>query len=71
MVSTSWLNPLNWDCGGVPTTTTDVIIPISVSTGNYPIILNGEVGDCRTIEIKGPPSEVEIQDGGTLNVVSP
>lgn len=71
MVSNSWLNGLNWDCGGVPTIATDVIIPVSVSTGRYPIILSSEVANCRTFELQGPPSDIEIQDGGTLHVASP
>lgn len=72
MVSNDWLNPLNWDCGGVPNTTVDVIIP---QAPRYPIITNGQIGECNTIDIdeNGPPSTiiVEVQDGGTLKVDSP
>jgi hypothetical protein len=71
LVSTAWDNASNWDCGGVPTTTTDVILPATSTTGFYPIIVNGLTGNCRTIRIDGPPSDIEIQTGGNLNVVSP
>jgi hypothetical protein len=71
MVSTAWENPLNWDCGGVPTTATDVIIPAATTTGNYPLVANTITGSCNTIRIEGPPSTVTVQNGGNLNVDSP
>jgi len=71
MVSNDWMNALNWDCGGIPTVATDVIIPPSTATGNYPILTIGQTGDCRTIDVQGPPSIIEIQDGATLHVDSP
>ena len=64
-------NALNWDCGGVPTVSTDVIIPASVTSGNYPTIINGVTGSCNTIRIDGPPSTLTIQTGGIFNVDSP
>lgn len=71
MVSTAWENDLNWDCGGAPTISIGAIIPASVTTGNYPVVANGITGNCLTLRIDGPPSTVEIQNGGNLNVVIP
>jgi hypothetical protein len=55
----------------------DVRIPLTSST-RYPIITNGQVAECNTIDIdeNGPPSTiiVEVQDGvpgGVLKVDSP
>lgn len=73
MIDTDWDKPLNWDCGGVPISTTNVWIPATTTTNNYPLIVNGQVANCRTIELLGnaPPDRMTIQTGGTLNVFSP
>lgn len=73
MVDTDWDKPLNWDCGGVPTSTTNVWIPATTTNNNYPVIVNGQVANCRTLELLGnsPPDRITIQTGGTLNVFSP
>jgi hypothetical protein len=71
MISTAWDNALNWDCGGIPTLSDNVIIPATTSTSNYPVIVNGVIGNTRTVRIDGPPSSVEVQNGGTLNVAIP
>ncbi|MCF8275459.1 MAG: hypothetical protein K9J17_01895 [Flavobacteriales bacterium] len=72
MVSNDWLNALNWDCGGVPDITVDVIIP---AAPRYPIITTGQFAECNIIKINenGPPSTiiVEVQNGGNLKVDSP
>lgn len=71
-ISTAWENPCNWTCR-LPTVDDDVVIPASPASGNYPLIANTIVGNCRTIEIQGAPplNRLTIQTGGTLNVVSP
>jgi hypothetical protein len=71
LLSTAWDNALNWDCGGIPTLSDNVIIPATTSTSNYPVIVNGVIGNTRTVRIDGPPSSVEVQNGGTLNVAIP
>lgn len=70
-VDSDWSNALNWDCGGVPTLTTDVVIPPSTPSSTYPIIVNGQTANCRTIRLEGLPSTIEIQDGGELRIDSP
>ena len=41
-LSTDWANIGNWNCGGIPTTTSEVVIPNAVP--NYPVInLNVEI----------------------------
>ena len=41
-ISTDWANAGNWNCGGIPTTTSEVVIPNAVP--NYPVInLNVEI----------------------------
>lgn len=37
-VSTDWNTPGNWSCGGVPTISTDVLIPTTPTGGKYPIL---------------------------------
>ena len=68
-----WQNDGNWDCGGVPTSADDVIIPeIPMAGANQtPRIENGVVGYCNTIEIQSTaanPNRIEIQTGGILDV---
>lgn len=38
-IDNDWNNPNNWDCGTIPTSTTDVVIP--TGTPNYPILNAG------------------------------
>jgi hypothetical protein len=67
-----WDNPVNWDCGGIPNTTSLVIIPPnSTPAGYFPIILSTQTALCKKITIEGPPSMVQIQPGGELQVHSP
>lgn len=57
LTSTSWHEPSNW-CGGVPTATSNVIIPSGLT--NYPTVTSG------TYQIKN----ITIQNGATLNLNS-
>ena len=67
-----WHNPINWDCGGIPVITSNVIIPAnSTPAGYFPIIFTGNTGLCETIRVEGPPSTVRVQPGGFLHVNSP
>jgi len=54
-VNTNWNDPLNW-CGGVPTTTTDILVPGSLV--NYPLLNTGT----------GSVKNVTIQNTATVNV---
>ena len=56
--NTNWNNPSNW-CGGVPTSTTDVIIPL-VASGHYPVISTGTALS-RNITI-GPGASLKVDD---------
>jgi len=67
-----WQNNGNWDCGGVPTSADDVIIPEFPIAGNNetPRIENGIIGYCKTIEIQGnTANRIGIQTGGILSVI--
>ncbi|SNR41339.1 Por secretion system C-terminal sorting domain-containing protein [Lutibacter agarilyticus] len=57
-VSSDWNNPVNWSCGTVPTITTNVLIPASVT--NYPEIAAADAG--------GLANDIEIENGATLTV---
>jgi len=61
ITSTDWHTVSNW-CGGIPTTTTDVIIP---SGGNQPVI--GANAVCKNIEINSAAS-LTIAGSNTLTV---
>ncbi len=62
-INTNWNDPVNW-CPGVPTATSDVIIPNSVA--NYPVItINTPVA--RNITIQNA-ANITINSGGLLNV---
>lgn len=54
-VNTDWHNAANWSCGGVPTLTTNVVIPTGLS--NYPIV-------GQNTEIKS----LTLQQGATVTV---
>ncbi|MCF8258005.1 MAG: hypothetical protein K9J06_10640, partial [Flavobacteriales bacterium] len=71
MIDTDWDKPLNWDCGGVPISTTDVWIPATTSTGFYPVIVSGQVADCNSIRVEGGATRVTIDGTGILNIHCP
>jgi hypothetical protein len=50
--STNWNTASNWSCGGVPTNTTNVLIPSTVVSGNFPVISSGAPGFVNNIEIQ-------------------
>ncbi|RXP53811.1 T9SS C-terminal target domain-containing protein [Lutibacter sp. HS1-25] len=57
-VSKDWNTDANWSCGGVPTITTNVLIPAGVT--NYPEIASTDAG--------GLANNIEIETGATLTV---
>jgi hypothetical protein len=59
-----WNENSNWSCGTVPTMSTDVIIPSSLASGNYPIIYSGDpYGKANNIEIQNnSATTLEIRD---------
>ena len=63
IVSTDWNNAGNW-CGGIPTSSTDVIIPSFAP--NMPL-LSGGTGSARHITISCGAS-LTVGTGGTLNI---
>jgi hypothetical protein len=63
--STDWFDPANW-CGGVPTSTTDVIIPSSTPSNNMPVI-DVQDGVCRNITL-GNGSSLTIIGSHSLTV---
>jgi len=64
--STNWHVSANW-CGPIPTTLTDVIIPSSPQSGNYPHVLLGNNGETHHLTLFGG-SSVTIESGGDLAV---
>ncbi len=64
--NTDWNTASNW-CGGVPISTTDVLIPDYGGGGTYPIIASSVAGTCRNITISTNAS-VSINTGGSLAV---
>ncbi|MBI9040830.1 PA14 domain-containing protein [Lutibacter sp.] len=60
----NWNTATNWSCGTVPTMSTDVIIPSSLASGNYPIIYSGDpYGKANNIEIQNnSATTLEIRD---------
>ncbi|GDX51903.1 hypothetical protein LBMAG27_09500 [Bacteroidota bacterium] len=64
-VSSDWNNPLNW-CGGVPTPTTDVIIPTGVLSFE-PSIFNAPVATCHNLNIQFGHT-ITISAGGNLDL---
>jgi len=63
--SSDWNNPLNW-CGGVPTATTDVIIPTGV-LANEPSIFNAPNATCRNLNIQSGHT-LSLLTGGNLDL---
>lgn len=53
-VNNLWEEPLNWDCGVLPTSSTAVIIPLSAVT--YPVINEGLTGWSKNISIEAGAS---------------
>ncbi|MDR3652979.1 MAG: hypothetical protein P4L34_08420 [Paludibacter sp.] len=62
-ISSAWDNVGNW-CGGIPTATTDVIIPSGVT---QPVITAAVSGNCKSISIN---SGANITIYGSLNVAT-
>jgi hypothetical protein len=52
-VNSDWHTASNW-CGGVPTPTTDVLIPAELT--NYPVIAAGASADCKNLTIESGAS---------------
>jgi len=67
-----WDNPFNWDCGGVPTSMTNVVIPAtSPPSETFPVIVSGQGANCNSIRVVGSGTRLTIQDGGFLNIYCP
>jgi len=68
----NWDNSFNWDCGGVPTSVTNVVIPAtSPPSGTLPVIVNGQSANCNSIRVVGGITRITIEDGGFLNIHCP
>ena len=67
-ITTDWNNAANW-CGGVPTISTDVLIPAGLT--NYPV-LNAGTGTVRNITIQSTASAtisaVKLQIAGAISI---
>jgi hypothetical protein len=59
-LSTAWGNPSNWDCGVLPDSKTDVVIPVSV---RYPLV--GIAASCYSLQL-APSSSVTVTTGFNL-----
>ncbi|HEY9169553.1 MAG TPA: T9SS type A sorting domain-containing protein [Lutibacter sp.] len=59
-VSTDWNTAGNWSCGGVPTISTDVLIPFPLASGRYPTIYVGG--------LRGLVRDIEIQSNATVTI---
>lgn len=59
-----WNKPSNWSCGTVPTISTNVLIPSTLTSGKYPIIYNGTpFGKANNIEIQNnSTASLQIRD---------
>jgi hypothetical protein len=62
-ISNDWYNPANWDCGGIPRTTSEIIVP--GGRPNYPLVLvNTEVKKLTV----SPGATVTVQTGAELKM---
>jgi uncharacterized repeat protein (TIGR01451 family) len=59
-INTAWENPSNWDCGVLPDSKTDVVIPVSA---RYPLV--GIAASCYSLQL-APNSNVVIKTGFNL-----
>lgn len=64
-VDDDWDNPDNWKSGVVPTEETDVTIPATVASGNFPAIKSGTDAKANSVTNEGTLTFA----GGTLSVV--
>jgi len=64
-ISTDWHVDGNWDCGHVPISTQDVIIPAAAV--RQPEILGGNTGVCNTINVQNG-ANLTIKGNGRLDV---
>ena len=66
-INSDYNNAGNWSCGGVPTGTTDVLIPSGLS--NYPVVATNTAIKNLTVATGGSliANEVTIQIAGELN----
>ncbi|MBX9449204.1 MAG: hypothetical protein KL787_05575 [Taibaiella sp.] len=67
LVSSSWDNTANWDCGTVPSSSTNVTIPSSAP--NQPVIGDGVDAICNNINIEAG-AELSIEGSGSLEILS-
>lgn len=65
-VDTNWNNNANWSCNYLPTTETNVTIPDSLASGNYPVISSGTNAISKNLVIEEYAS-VEV-DGNWLRI---
>lgn len=64
-INTNWHVDGNWDCGHVPTSTQDVVIP--AAPVNQPEILSGNIGECNSINVQ-TGANVTVRGNGRLDV---
>ena len=61
-INTAWENPSNWDCGVLPDSKTDVVIPVSA---RYPLV--GVAGSCFSLQL-APSSTLVVKTGFNLMI---
>ena len=64
-VNNDWFDTQNW-CGGVPTSSTNVIIPV-IGSNKYPIITTASTASAANISI-APAAKVEVTGAGLFNL---
>lgn len=65
--NTSWNDASNW-CGGIPSASTNIIIPDYGTSGNYPIIPAGYTASANNITLAGN-ARLTINNSGRLNLL--
>jgi hypothetical protein len=59
-INTAWENPSNWDCGVLPDSKTDVVVPVGA---RYPLV--GIAASCYSLQLS-PSSTVSVKTGFNL-----
>ncbi|MBP6871544.1 MAG: hypothetical protein KBC43_06030 [Bacteroidales bacterium] len=68
--SASWGDPANWDSGLVPGTNDRIVIPSNPVSSRFPVIGNGVSATCYNLVLQSGAT-IDVEDGGTLNVLHP
>jgi hypothetical protein len=69
-ISTSWADPGNWNAGVVPGVKDRVVIPTNPTSNRFPAIGNGVTATCYNVVLQ-TGATIDVQTGGTLNVLHP